>query len=92
MFFVLRVEIMCMNTVLYMARPCRNKPPPYSTEGSPDCTKSAGLGVFATRTLPRNVRFGPYKGVRSTDAVSNYCWQHNQNYSPQHGADGVLRE
>ncbi|VVC92608.1 unnamed protein product [Leptidea sinapis] len=50
----------------------------------------AGLGVFATRTLPRNVRFGPYRGVRSTDAASNYCWQIcDKDHKPSHMVDAV---
>ncbi|XP_049884445.1 histone-lysine N-methyltransferase PRDM9-like [Pectinophora gossypiella] len=37
----------------------------------------AGLGVFTSLTLPRGVRFGPYRGQRVADADSNYCWQIN---------------
>ncbi|VVC92607.1 unnamed protein product [Leptidea sinapis] len=52
--------------------------------------RGAGLGVFATRTLPRNVRFGPYRGVRSTDAASNYCWQIcDKDHKPSHMVDAV---
>ncbi|XP_069364417.1 histone-lysine N-methyltransferase PRDM9-like [Maniola hyperantus] len=35
----------------------------------------AGLGVFSTLTLPSGVRFGPYRGVRTKEVTSLYCWQ-----------------
>ncbi|KAJ2938605.1 hypothetical protein O0L34_g11917 [Tuta absoluta] len=35
----------------------------------------AGLGVFASLTLPKGVRLGPYRGQRITEPTSEYCWQ-----------------
>ncbi|CAH2101667.1 unnamed protein product [Euphydryas editha] len=35
----------------------------------------AGTGVFTTLTLPRGVRFGPYRGSETNEVTSEYCWQ-----------------
>nr|XP_037870088.1 histone-lysine N-methyltransferase set-17-like [Bombyx mori] len=35
----------------------------------------AGLGVFSTLTLPQGVQFGPYRGQRTDQVDSMYCWQ-----------------
>ncbi|XP_075989634.1 histone-lysine N-methyltransferase PRDM7-like [Anticarsia gemmatalis] len=42
---------------------------------APSIIPGAGIGVFSTLTLPRGVRFGPYRGQRATDLDSTYCWQ-----------------
>ncbi|KAM3955253.1 histone-lysine N-methyltransferase PRDM7 [Aphomia sociella] len=49
----------------------------------------AGLGVFSTLTLPRGVRFGPYRG-RCTDEINSmYCWQlYDDNRKPCGVVDG----
>ncbi|CAF4942817.1 unnamed protein product [Pieris macdunnoughi] len=48
----------------------------------------AGLGVFTTLTLPKNVRFGPYRGNITHTAASNYCWQiYDKNNKPSHMID-----
>ncbi|XP_041981648.1 histone-lysine N-methyltransferase set-17-like [Aricia agestis] len=48
----------------------------------------AGLGVFTTLTLPRGVRFGPYRGSKSDKIKSSYCWQiRDANNRPCHVMD-----
>ncbi|CAG5001556.1 unnamed protein product [Parnassius apollo] len=50
----------------------------------------AGLGVFATLTLPVGVRFGPYRGEITKEIVSKYCWQiYDQNNKPKHVVDAA---
>ncbi|XP_037298031.1 probable histone-lysine N-methyltransferase PRDM7 [Manduca sexta] len=42
---------------------------------APSRIPGAGLGVFSTLTIPRGVRFGPYRGKRTDQIRSMYCWQ-----------------
>ncbi|CAH0602434.1 unnamed protein product [Chrysodeixis includens] len=52
---------------------------------APSIIPGAGLGVFSTLTLPRGVRFGPYRGQRTQDVDSMYCWQiYDRNHKPSH--------
>nr|XP_026483149.1 uncharacterized protein LOC113391402 [Vanessa tameamea] len=48
----------------------------------------AGLGVFSSRTIPRGVRFGPYRGKRTNDASSLYSWQVYSSKTPSYIIDG----
>ncbi|XP_072947025.1 uncharacterized protein [Epargyreus clarus] len=50
----------------------------------------AGIGVFTTLTLPRGVRFGPYRGLRTDEINSTYCWQiYDGNKKPSHVIDAM---
>ncbi|KAL0809238.1 hypothetical protein ABMA28_011457 [Loxostege sticticalis] len=42
---------------------------------APSIIPGAGLGVFATVTLPSGVRFGPFCGRRTKHITSQYCWK-----------------
>ncbi|XP_045509183.1 histone-lysine N-methyltransferase PRDM7-like isoform X4 [Colias croceus] len=55
---------------------------------APSTILGAGLGVFTTLTLPNNVQFGPYRGLITQDANSDYCWQiYDKNNKPTHMVD-----
>ncbi|CAG4969443.1 unnamed protein product [Colias eurytheme] len=55
---------------------------------APSTIPGAGLGVFTTLTLPNNVQFGPYKGLITQNANSDYCWQiYDKNNKPTHMVD-----
>ncbi|XP_047039634.1 histone-lysine N-methyltransferase PRDM7-like [Helicoverpa zea] len=57
---------------------------------APSIIPGAGLGVFSTLTLPRGVRFGPYRGQRTKDVDSMYCWQiFNRHNKRSHVIDAV---
>ncbi|CAB3224439.1 unnamed protein product [Arctia plantaginis] len=50
----------------------------------------AGIGVFSTLTLPRGVRFGPYRGLRTDSVDSMYCWQiYDRNNKRSHVVDAA---
>ncbi|KAJ0178035.1 hypothetical protein K1T71_005858 [Dendrolimus kikuchii] len=57
---------------------------------APSIIPGAGLGIFSTLTLPRGVRFGPYKGTKTTDINSMYCWQiYDNDHKPSHVIDAA---
>ncbi|XP_049884149.1 zinc finger protein 883-like [Pectinophora gossypiella] len=57
---------------------------------APSSIPGAGIGVFASLTLPRGVRFGPYGGKYTNEIKSKYCWQiYNQNNRPSHVVDAA---
>ncbi|CAK1592025.1 unnamed protein product [Parnassius mnemosyne] len=57
---------------------------------APSIIPGAGLGVFATLTLPAGVRFGPYRGEITKEIVSMYCWQiYDENNKPKHVVDAA---
>ncbi|CAH0602507.1 unnamed protein product [Chrysodeixis includens] len=57
---------------------------------APSIIPGAGLGVFSTLTLPRGVRFGPYRGQRTQEVDSMYCWQiFSRNNKPLHVVDAA---
>ncbi|XP_062526882.1 histone-lysine N-methyltransferase PRDM7-like isoform X3 [Bombyx mori] len=57
---------------------------------APSIIPGAGLGVFSTLTLPQGVQFGPYRGQRTDQVDSMYCWQiYDSNNKPSHVVDAA---
>ncbi|KAG6461217.1 hypothetical protein O3G_MSEX012493 [Manduca sexta] len=56
---------------------------------APSRIPGAGLGVFSTLTIPRRVRFGPYRGKRTDQIRSMYCWQIFDHNKPSHVVDAA---
>ncbi|XP_064076124.1 zinc finger protein ZFP2-like [Vanessa tameamea] len=55
---------------------------------APSVIPGAGIGVFSTLTLPRGVRFGPYRGKKTDAVTSMYSWQiHDGNNRRSHFVD-----